>query len=61
MKSDKGVLIATFESRYTNTTINKVYNKIYDVINAAGGISIINASLSNNGYTPWVRSRVHII
>jgi len=41
---------ADWRQHYTNTTINKMYNKIYDVINTAGGISIINASLSNDGY-----------
>jgi len=43
-------ITADWRQHYTNTTVSKVYSKIYDVINAAGGLNIINASLSNDGY-----------
>lgn len=41
---------ADWRQHYGNAEIKAVYNKIYDVVNTAGGINIVNASLSEEGF-----------
>ncbi|WP_062564976.1 hypothetical protein [Pseudoalteromonas shioyasakiensis] len=41
---------ADWRQHYGNAEIKAVYNKIYDVVNTTGGINIVNASLSEEGY-----------
>ncbi len=41
---------ADWRQQYGNAEIKSVYNKIYDVVNEAGGINIVNASLSTEGF-----------
>ncbi|KPW01974.1 hypothetical protein AN213_01430 [Pseudoalteromonas sp. P1-8] len=41
---------ADWRQHYGNAEIRAVYNKIYDVVNAAGGINVVNASLSEEGF-----------
>lgn len=42
---------ADWRQHYGNAEIKAVYNKIYDVINDAGGIQIVNASLSSEAFS----------
>ncbi|RYV01880.1 hypothetical protein SOPP22_12020 [Shewanella sp. OPT22] len=41
---------ADWRQHYGNAEIKSIYNKIYDVVNQAGGIKIVNASLSTEGF-----------
>lgn len=41
---------AHWRQHYNSGDIKKVYDQIYDVINRAGGIVIVNASLSRDGF-----------
>ena len=41
---------ADWRQHYGNAEIKSVYNKIYDVVNDAGGINVINASTSEEGF-----------
>jgi len=42
---------ADWRQHYGNAEIKAVYNKIYDVINDAGGIQLFNASLSSEAFS----------
>lgn len=41
---------ANWRQHYGNSEVKSVYNKIYDVVNQAGGLKVVNASLATEGF-----------